>query len=327
MRPAPNSACGRISPSRSRRTISPRPNAGSAQGFSLSRPGLPRPRRRPGRNPAGRHRIRSAAPTSRRRTPKCSSLGLEATAHFGLSTPDIRIGDVGLFAALVAALDLAPAWKRRLMKDFNRKSNLAQDLDRLTLGAANGQPEYQGVLAALAGSDPKAAHALVTDLLSIAGITDRRRPHGRRNRRPFPGAIRARRVRLPAEGDPRADRAISSRSPAIPTTPSRELRKLAGDAKIALDAALDLFETRTAFSPRAASMSRGIEFRLGFRPRHGLLHRLRVRAARSPRACPGRWSRAAATTGCCTRLGATPPIPAVGFSVWIERLAGVGGAR
>ena len=33
------------------------------------------------------------------------------------------------------------------------------------------RPEYQGVLAALAGSDPKAAHALVTDLLSIAGIS------------------------------------------------------------------------------------------------------------------------------------------------------------
>ena len=31
------------------------------------------------------------------------------------------MGDVGLFAALIAALDLAPAWKRRLVKDFNRK--------------------------------------------------------------------------------------------------------------------------------------------------------------------------------------------------------------
>ncbi len=99
------------------------------------------------------------------------SLGLEATAHFGRAAPEIRIGDVGLFTALISALDLAPAWKRRLIKDFNRKASLAHDLDRLTLGAANGKPEYQGVLAALAGSDPKAAHALVTDLLSIAGIT------------------------------------------------------------------------------------------------------------------------------------------------------------
>lgn len=99
------------------------------------------------------------------------TLGLEATAHFGLPAPEIRIGDVGLFAALVGALDIAPAWKRRLVKDFNRRINLTQDLDRLTLGASNGSSDYQGVLAALAGSDPKAAHALVTDLLSIAGIT------------------------------------------------------------------------------------------------------------------------------------------------------------
>ena len=84
--------------------------------------------------------------------------------------PDIQIGDVALFAGLVAGLDLPPAWKRRLIKDFNRKTNLAQDLDRLVLGGNNARPEYQGVLAALAGSDPKGAHALVTDLLSIAGI-------------------------------------------------------------------------------------------------------------------------------------------------------------
>src|SRR5947209_10687265 len=72
------------------------------------------------------------------------ALGLEATAHFGLKAPEIRIGDVALFSALIAALDLAPAWKRRLIKDFNRKSNLAHDLDRLTLDAVNGRPEYQG---------------------------------------------------------------------------------------------------------------------------------------------------------------------------------------
>src|SRR5271167_3773090 len=97
------------------------------------------------------------------------SLGLEATTLYGLTAPEIRLGDVGLFSAFVAALDLAPAWKRRLIKDFNRKWSLAHDLDQLALTANNGPPEYQGVLAALAGSDPKAAHHLVTDLLSIAG--------------------------------------------------------------------------------------------------------------------------------------------------------------
>src|SRR5215831_7879684 len=110
------------------------------------------------------------------------ALGLDTTAHFGLAAPHIRIGDVGLFAALIAALDLAPAWKRRLIKDFNHKTSLAQDLERLTptlpspasgggLARGHAPPEYQGVLAALAGSDPKGAHALVTDLLSISGIS------------------------------------------------------------------------------------------------------------------------------------------------------------
>src|SRR6185437_420421 len=98
------------------------------------------------------------------------ALGLEATAHYGMAKPTVQIGDVSLFAALIDALDLAPAWKRRLVKDFNRKANLAQDLERLVLGGNNARPEYQGVLAALAGADPKGAHAVVTDLLSIAGI-------------------------------------------------------------------------------------------------------------------------------------------------------------
>src|SRR4051812_50140513 len=37
---------------------------------------------------------------------------------------------------------------------------------------APGRNEYEGVLAALAGSDRKAALALVTDLMSIAGTTN-----------------------------------------------------------------------------------------------------------------------------------------------------------
>ncbi len=131
------------------------------------------------------------------------ALGLDATAHYGIAMPEIRMGDVGLFSALVAALDLAPAWKRRLVKDFNRKSSLAHDLDVLKLHAAKNKPEYQGVLAALESSDPKAAHALVTDLLSIAGINtvggarSARSPSGFSNRRRW-----APRPRCPARPGP-----------------------------------------------------------------------------------------------------------------------------
>jgi len=59
------------------------------------------------------------------------ALGLEATTQYGISRPDIFIGDVGLFAAFVAALGLDAAWQWRLLKNFNNKSLLAQDLQWL----------------------------------------------------------------------------------------------------------------------------------------------------------------------------------------------------
>ena len=250
------------------------------------------------------------------------ALGLEATTHFGLSAPDIRIGDVGLFSALIDALALAPAWKRRLIKDFNRKTSLAQDLDRLTLGTATTRPEYQGVLAALAGSDPQAAHALVTDLLSIAGITtvggrtvdeiaDRFLDQATLGSAALPAETRTLIERfLAIEGDP-DDAAVA-------------LRTLTAQARIALEPALDLFESRTGFLAArgvdiarirfSTAFGRGLDYYTGF------VFELHGRDAAGPLVAGGRYD------GLLSRLGSPAPIPAVGFAVWIERLAAAGGS-
>src|SRR5688500_13401308 len=174
------------------------------------------------------------------------SLGLETTAHYGIDAPEIRMGDVGLFSALVAALDLAPAWKRRLVKDFNRKTSLAHDLDMLTLSSNATKPEYQGVLAALESSDPKAAHALVTDLLSIAGIST---VGGR-----TVGEIAERFLEQAALGAantlPPQTRMLIEKFLAVagdPDESAAELRALTATAGINLGAAIDLFESRTGF--------------------------------------------------------------------------------
>src|SRR5580658_2735901 len=163
------------------------------------------------------------------------ALGLEATTLYGLNAPEIRKGDVGLFSAFIAALDLAPAWKRRLTKDFNRKSSLTHDLDQLTLATANGRPEYQGVLAALANSDPKGAHQLVTDLLSIAGIAavGGRSVAEIADRFLEQAALNAP-TRLPRETRSLIERFLSVAGD--PDEAAGELRTLAADAKIALDA-------------------------------------------------------------------------------------------
>ena len=253
------------------------------------------------------------------------ALGLDATAHYGLAAPEIRMGDVGLFSALVAALDLAPAWKRRLIKDFNHKTSLAQDLDRLTVGAANARPEYQGVLAALAGADPKGAHALVTDLLSIAGIT----AVGGRSVSEIADHF-LEQAALGAQASlPRPTRALIEKFLAIagdPAQASAELGAFAREARIALEPALDLFESRIrAFAARGVEVSRirfstafgrGLDYYTGFVFE---LHDPRAHA-NGPLVAGGRYDEL------LTRLGSPRAISAVGFAVWIERLAALRGA-
>jgi len=251
------------------------------------------------------------------------SLGLEATTLYSLPAPEIRLGDVGLFTAFVAALDLAPAWKRRLVKDFNRKWSLAHDLDQLALTPTNGAPEYRGVLAALAGSDPKAAHHLVTDLLSIAGIA----AVGGRSvaeiaERFLEQAALGVGTRLPRETRALIERFLAVRGD--PDEAAGELRALAADANLALSPALDLFETRTGFLA-----ARGVDvgtihfstaFGRGFDYYTGFVFELHDPRTKGPLIAGGRYD------GLLTRLGAQEQIPAVGFAASIEEMSACGGA-
>ncbi len=253
------------------------------------------------------------------------ALGLEAIAHYGVDDPTILTGDVSLFAALIAALDLAPAWKRRLVKDFNRKASLADDLQRLALATTNGRPEHRGVLAALADANPKAAHALVTDLLSIAGIS----AVGGRSI----GEIADRFVEqaeLGASGAlPGETRALIERFLAVAGMPDdciAALRALAEDAGLSLDPALDLFESRIGFLAASGVDVTRIRFETGFGRGvdyyTGFVFELHDRQGR----VDGQLVAGGRYDALLTRLGSTRPVAAVGLAVWIERLAALGAA-
>lgn len=200
------------------------------------------------------------------------ALALEATTAFGLNDVEIRTGDVALFNALIDALELYPVWRRRLIKDFNRKVSLTDDIEQLTLATAPGRNEYQGVLAALAGSDRKAALALVTDLMSIAGTTnvggrtvaeiaDRFLEQSTLKGGALPrDAVTTIKRFLAISGDP--DDAVA------------QLRALAGDARLDLTTAIDQFESRVGFMAArgidtgktrfSTAFGRGLDYYTGF---------------------------------------------------------------
>jgi ATP phosphoribosyltransferase regulatory subunit len=249
------------------------------------------------------------------------ALGLEATATFGLTDVDIRTGDVALFNALLDALELFPVWRRRLIKDFNRKISLEQDIEHLMVATGPAHNEYQGVLAALAGSDRKAALALVTDLMSIAGATN----VGGRSVSEIADRFLEQST-LKGGGLPREKREAIRRFLAISGDPDdalAQLRTLADDARLDISAAIDQFESRIGFMAArgidtaktrfSTSFGRGLDYYTGFEFE---LHS--KDNGTDPLVAGGRYD------GLMTQLGASTPIPAVGFSIWIETLTQVG---
>jgi ATP phosphoribosyltransferase regulatory subunit len=249
------------------------------------------------------------------------ALALEATNAFGLRDVEIRTGDVALFNALIDALGLYPVWRRRLIKDFNRKVSLTQDIERLTLATAPGRNEYEGVLAALAGSDRKAALALVTDLMSIAGTTN----VGGRTVAEIADRFLEQST-LKAGALPRDALTIIKRFLAISGAPDAsvaQLRALAAETKLDIGAAIDEFEKRVSFMAArgialkntrfSTSFGRGLDYYTGFE------FELHAKGdGLEPLVAGGRYD------GLMTQLGARTPIPAVGFSVWVETLTEIG---
>jgi ATP phosphoribosyltransferase regulatory subunit len=238
-----------------------------------------------------------------------------------LTEVEIRTGDVALFNALIDALDLYPVWRRRLIKDFNRKVSLEQDLERLTLATGTNRNEYEGVLAALAGSDRKAALALVTDLMSIAGTTI----VGGRSVAEIADRFLEQST-LKGGALPRDALGLIKRFLAIAGDPDdaiARLRALAADAKLDISAAIDQFESRVGFMAArgidtgatrfSTSFGRGLDYYTGFE------FELHAKGGGvEPLVAGGRYD------GLMTQLGARNPIPAVGFSVWVEALTQVG---
>ena len=217
---------------------------------------------------------------------------------------------MALFNALIDALDLYPVWRRRLIKDFNRKISLEQDLERLTLATGSSRNEYEGVLAALAGSDRKAALALVTDLMSIAGTTN----VGGRSVSEIADRFLEQST-LKGGALPRDALDLIKRFLAISGDPDdaiARLRALAADAKLDISAAIDQFESRVGFMAArgidtgktrfSTSFGRGLDYYTGFEFE---LHDKGNGV--EPLVAGGRYD------GLMTQLGAPTPIPAVGI--------------
>lgn len=250
----------------------------------------------------------------------------KALALYGITDANLTLGDRALFLAFIHALDIPDAWRRRLMRDLARQSGLGRDLAALA-PAPTTAPEHSGFLAALDGADPKAAKAVVEDMLSIAGISQ----VGGRSA----GDIAERfleQARLRASASlPTATHDALSDFLTIESDPAKaldELRALIARAKKSgalaseepLRAGLDAFARRNdLIAARGIDLGR-VKFSTAFGRQldyyTGLVFEFRTPRlpALGPLIGGGRYD------GLLTALGAPAPVPAVGCAMFVERM-------
>nr|WP_255599562.1 ATP phosphoribosyltransferase regulatory subunit [Afifella sp. IM 167] len=246
------------------------------------------------------------------------ALAVEGVRRTGLAEMRLRVGDIGLFAALLAALDLPAAWRQRLRRAFGAEAKMHALLSRLRDGGGNGaRPALTPELEQAAATGEK-------ELLA-AQLAERFEAEGYQ---PFAG-------RDPQEI---AARFLEQRDFYETTTRGGEVKVL--EAFLSIEAApqtlaerlaefrrdhgIDLSEAGERVTRRLAKLERrgkglDIFFSAGFgRPLDyytGLVFEIRDAATGRAAAGGGRYDRL------LEMLGAERPIPAAGFTIDLGRPA------
>ena len=248
------------------------------------------------------------------------TLALDALKEFGVTHPSIQMGDMGLFSALLTALELPAPVLRRLKRAFAKGQLDAASLDRVLDDRGLEDGALTGISSALSGIDPATARQLVEDLLKIAGISavggrsnaeiaDRLLERAEQGRSSVPARARAILADyLTISGDP--DHA------------SAALQALAQRENIDLADALQRFDERSGFLAVSGVDLARITFSTAFGRDldyyTGVVFEMSVAAQPELGALVGggRYDRLVQS------LGAKTPVPAVGCSIFMDRLLG-----
>jgi ATP phosphoribosyltransferase regulatory subunit len=264
-----------------------------------------------------------AAPDREQDDAAVAGLIISALREAGLNDFKLRIGDLGLFTALLDALDMPQRWRRRLRHHFWRPEAYRTELTRLSSAEAlkvSGLPPE--LIARLDGTSAENAAALVETHLEAAGIElIGTRSLGEIAERLAAETADARERPLGAQQVALLENYAGIKGPARKTI--RRLADLMRAHKIDITSALDAFRRRLDLLEAAgapvgeaefsAEFGRNLEYYTGFVfeivvPELG---------PESPIAGGGRYDNLLAD------VGAPAEVPAVGSSIHTERLLAV----
>ena len=237
----------------------------------------------------------------------------------GLDAPQVHLGDVGLFETFLTAIGFPPAIEAHLRRRFSRAGDLAAEIE--AMGAAKAPLSPLARL--LAKADDATARAVVDEMLDIAGASAAPDVAGRSSadiaaryiERAFVGAG----ATLDADKAELLVRYL--RVDASPWEALDALEAIASQGRLRMNGALDDFARRLGLmADEGVDLYDAARFSTAFGRRidyySGLVFEVHDpdRAELGPIVGGGRYDRL------LKRLGAQADVPAVGFSVWVERL-------
>ena len=242
-------------------------------------------------------------------------LALDAVTRLGIRRPAIRVGDSALFGAVLDALDLSPPWQRRLARSFGDR----QRLNGLIAHANGGT----GDVVAAGGRERAAVRRRAAEVLEETGLAT----IGGRTADEI--ADRFIEKSVIARGIGNRPAKVLARFLDIAGQPGKALtalRALARKEKLALDKALDRFAARNeALAERgidldrivfAADFGRRLDYYTGFV--------FEIHDAARPGGRPivggGRYDRLMALMPRSDGKNGGETVPAVGFSIWLDRI-------
>ncbi|MBI3676021.1 MAG: ATP phosphoribosyltransferase regulatory subunit [Proteobacteria bacterium] len=198
------------------------------------------------------------------------TLAVRALRAAGLDSLEVKIGDLGLFAAFVDALDIPPQWRGRLKRHFWRAGYFETLLQKLSRGASSDAQRLLAHLGTLEESDARPAFEGLMDLFGTTTAGGRTREEI--IDRLIEQAADAAALRLDPKIADVISKLLSVSAPAEDAL--KELRALTKSAGVSLEASLAAMAQRVAtlktlgVDPQkvrfAARFGRNMEYYTGF---------------------------------------------------------------
>lgn len=247
------------------------------------------------------------------------ALALDASDTLGLSARRIRVGDEGLFTAVLQALDIPKVWQRRLRDVFGERPRLNSVIDRMS--GAEAKPDGKlGFLAALEGQDPEAAVAVVEDVLSLAGISavGGRTAHEIAERFMEQAALSSG-TGVDKDAIERLTTYLNVSGPP-PMKAVETLHDFAKETGLDLDASIERLAKRTALMAERGIDVAALEYSGDFGRRLDYYTDFVFEIHHANQEDIGQVIGGGRYNKLVERLGADVSVPAVGFTIWLDRV-------